>query len=66
MSTRENLTSYKGRITQMDNDDKNSKILNMRQCYVEEQAKIRDSFMIDSYKILKSIINKLTTFLHFL
>ncbi len=36
MSTRENLTQYKGRITQMDNEDKNSKILNMRQCYVEE------------------------------
>ncbi|CDW88498.1 UNKNOWN [Stylonychia lemnae] len=31
----------------------------MRQCYVEEQAKLRDSFMIDSYKILKSLIKNI-------
>lgn len=29
------------------------------QCYVEEQAKLRDTFMLDSYKILKSLLNKL-------
>lgn len=30
-----------------------------RQCYVEEQAKPRDSFMVDAYKILKSLMKNL-------
>lgn len=28
-------------------------------CYVEEQTKLRDTFIVDSYKILRSILNKL-------
>lgn len=35
----------------------------MKQCYVEEAAKLRDSFMIESYKILKSLLKNLEIFL---
>jgi len=30
-----------------------------RQCYVEEQAKPRDSFMVEAYKILKSLMKSM-------
>ncbi len=30
-----------------------------RQCYVEEQAKPRDQFMVDAYKILKALLKSL-------
>jgi len=30
-----------------------------RQCYVEEQAKPRDSFMVEAYQILKSLMKNM-------
>jgi hypothetical protein len=30
-----------------------------RQCYVEEQAKPREQFMVDAYKILKSLMKSI-------
>jgi hypothetical protein len=38
----------------------------LHQCYVEEQTKVRDSFILDSFKILKSLVKKLTHFLLYL
>lgn len=38
---------------------RNGKVVLPRQCYVEEQAKPRDSFMVDAYKILKSLMKSM-------
>ena len=47
-------------------DDRFSKNLKFHQCYVEEQAKMRDSFMYDSFKILKSLVKKLANFVAYI
>lgn len=38
----------------------------MRQCYIEELAKPREAFMVDAYKILKSLMKHLKRLLTFL
>ena len=32
-------------------------------CYIEEQARVLDSFIIDSFKILKSLLKRVNMFL---
>ena len=67
LSTRDNLTSFKARNYLVENEEKKSGHgIRMHQCYVEEQTKMRDSFMVESYKILKSMMGKLTSFLTYM
>jgi len=65
LSTRDNLTST-NKTRQNPMDDRFSKNLKFHQCYVEEQAKMRDSFMYDSFKILKSLVKKLANFVAYI
>lgn len=33
-----------------------------KQCYIEEGARMRDSFMLESYKILKNLVKNVQKF----
>jgi hypothetical protein len=44
-------------------EKKQSKGPKLKQCYVEEQAKLRDSFMVEAYKILKNLVKNVEIFL---
>ena len=62
ISTRDNFTSPKFREKMLLSEDR-SKIILAPRCYVEEQARVLDSFMLDSYKIFKSLTKRLNHFL---
>lgn len=64
ISTRDNFTSPKFREKMLLSEDR-SKIIYAPRCYVEEQARVLDSFMLDSYKIFKSLTKRLNHFLLF-
>eukprot|EP00347_Sterkiella_histriomuscorum_P018713 403344459 len=63
ISTRDQFTSPKLREKYLITEDRRREKQLATNCYVEEQARILDSFMIDSYNILKSLISRLNHFM---
>jgi hypothetical protein len=47
-------------------ESQKKKLKVVKQCYVEEQTKMRDSFIVESFKILKSLLKNLKIFLAYL
>ncbi|CDW80567.1 UNKNOWN [Stylonychia lemnae] len=70
ISTRDQFTSPKLNKNIMTTEDrikkkKSRQTVGPINCYVEEQARVLDSFMYDSYQIFKSLIKRLNHFLLF-
>ncbi len=63
LSTRDQFTSPKSGRDLNPSTSLNDK--NIKQCYVEEQTRVLDSFMIQAYNVLKSLVRRLKQFMAF-
>lgn len=62
VTTRDQFT---GKRTKNNQGDSSNKPIVINNCYVEEQSRVLDNFILDSHKLLSSLMQRLNHFMQF-